>query len=328
MRIRRLRPGDQVEVKTPSEILQTLDSEGSLHKLPFMPEMVELCGRRFRVGRRLVKTCYYTGRSNDMRAFSVDDVVTLEDVRCSGDAHDNCPKGCMIFWREEWLRRVESNESPSRFDSSKCGELKSHLKTTSGAGRYFCQASEILNATRPLCRWERLVKCLSEVRAGNCTTAEMIYRLAIWSFWRIRRRFLGEYARGTNQSTPSAGLGLRAGEWIEVQPMGTILKTLNAKGHNRGLYFSPDMRLLCGTRQRVERKLDKIIVDGTGEMKPMRDTVFLQGSHCECSYATLGGCSRNEYTYWREIWLRRAVPANDSVPPEEMQFDRKRDSPA
>lgn len=262
-----------------------------------------------------------------MRAFSVEDVVTLEDVRCSGSAHDDCPKGCMTFWREEWLRRVESNEAQSKFDASDCRELTSHLKTSSGTGRYFCQASEILNATRPLLRWERLAKCFSEIRAGNCTTAEMIQRVAIWLFWRIRRLFLGEYARGSKRSTPSAGLGLQAGQWIQVQPMETILDTLNAKGHNRGLYFTPDMRLLCGTRQRVERRLDKIIVDGTGEVKPMCNTVFLQGSHCGCSHVAFGGCSRNEYTYWREIWLRRAATFNDPVPPGEMQFDRKEDGP-
>jgi hypothetical protein len=34
------RPGDLVEVKTPDEILATLDADGTLDRLPFMPEMV------------------------------------------------------------------------------------------------------------------------------------------------------------------------------------------------------------------------------------------------------------------------------------------------
>ncbi|PYT91924.1 MAG: hypothetical protein DMG36_16745, partial [Acidobacteria bacterium] len=53
----RLRPGDLVEVKSPEEILQTLDNEGTLDRLPFMPEMIEFCGRRFQVSKRVVKTC-------------------------------------------------------------------------------------------------------------------------------------------------------------------------------------------------------------------------------------------------------------------------------
>ena len=54
----RLRPGDLVEVKAPDEILQTLDVDGTLDHLPFMPEMIELCGKRFSVSRRVLKTCY------------------------------------------------------------------------------------------------------------------------------------------------------------------------------------------------------------------------------------------------------------------------------
>ena len=57
---KKLRPGDFVEVKAPAEILQTLDAEGTLDQLPFMPEMVEFCGRKFQVSKRVVKTCYYT----------------------------------------------------------------------------------------------------------------------------------------------------------------------------------------------------------------------------------------------------------------------------
>src|SRR5262245_37605705 len=47
----RLRPGDLVEVRAPEEILQTLDTEGTLDQLPFMPEMLRFCGRRFQVSQ-------------------------------------------------------------------------------------------------------------------------------------------------------------------------------------------------------------------------------------------------------------------------------------
>ena len=70
------------------------------------------------------------------------------------------------------------------------------------------------------------------------------------------------------------------------------------------------MRLLCGQRRRVERRIEKLIVDGTGEMRQMNDTVFLEGSYCGYAPIALGGCSRCEFVYWREIWLR---PSDDSV---------------
>ena len=40
------RPGDLVEVKSADEILATLDADGTLDHLPFMPEMVEFCGAK------------------------------------------------------------------------------------------------------------------------------------------------------------------------------------------------------------------------------------------------------------------------------------------
>src|SRR2546425_11470008 len=52
----RLRPGDLVEVKAPDEILQTLDVDGTFDHLPFMPEMIDLCAKRFSASRRALKT--------------------------------------------------------------------------------------------------------------------------------------------------------------------------------------------------------------------------------------------------------------------------------
>src|SRR3989442_12907520 len=49
----RLRPGDLAEIRAADEILQTLDVDGTLDYLPFMPERVEFCGRRFRTPRPL-----------------------------------------------------------------------------------------------------------------------------------------------------------------------------------------------------------------------------------------------------------------------------------
>lgn len=304
-----LRPGDFVEVRSPREILETLDADGTLDKLPFMPEMADCCGRRFTVSQRVVKTCYY-GTHSGMRKFPAEDVVLLEGLRCSGAAHDGCQKACTIFWREGWLRKVEgAGTIPSAVDPVSAQQLLARLKTTTGPKTYFCQASEILNATSELSRWERFGKSLSEVRAGNCGLLEMAQRISIWLFWRVRRVFLGAYARGNQTLTPVESLNLRSGEWIEIKPLASIATTLNEKAHNRGLYFTPAMGQMCGEQHRVERKVEKIIVDGTGEMRQLRNTVFLEGSLCGCACVAFGGCPRGEFAYWREIWLSRTPSA-------------------
>ncbi len=50
-----LRAGDVVEVKSSEEIFATLDSKGALEGLPFMPEMLEFCGKRHRVSQKVVQ---------------------------------------------------------------------------------------------------------------------------------------------------------------------------------------------------------------------------------------------------------------------------------
>ena len=52
-----LRVGEVVEVRGKDEILATLDERGELKALPFMPEMLQFCGRRFRVDKLAVKLC-------------------------------------------------------------------------------------------------------------------------------------------------------------------------------------------------------------------------------------------------------------------------------
>jgi hypothetical protein len=309
-----LRRGDLVEVKTPDEILQTLDSEGALENLPFMPEMLQFCGKRFSVSNRALTVCFSGPGSR--RGFHGNDVVTLEGLRCSGADHDGCQKACMIFWREAWLRRVDDELLPSKADIGGNERLQTRLKTLTGPERYYCQASELSKVADPLPRFERLGKYISGLRAANFNSLQMANSLRIWLFWRIRQIFLGIYPRGTKRITPEDSLYLQSGEWVEIKPINSIIETLDERGLNRGLYFSPDMRLLCGQRRRVRGRIDKIIVDGTGKMRQLRNTVCLEDATCGCDYMGfgMGGCARSELTYWREIWLRRAGGPYDPTP--------------
>jgi hypothetical protein len=298
-----------VAVKTPEEIVGTLDAGGASDHLPFMPEMLPFCGKHFRISNRASTICF--SGPGWVRGFKTDDVVTLDAVRCSGAAHDGCQKACTIFWRESWLRKVEESAAPPNPDSQGTDRLQSCLKVSSGPNVYYCQASELSKATDFLSRWQRLGTYLSGLRTGNFSALSMANSFGTYVFWKIRRMLPGLRLRASGKSTTTeAALNLQPGEWVEVKPIQTIIETLDEHGKNRGLYFSPDMRLWCGRRCRVKGRLDKIIVDGTGEMRRLRNTVCLEGSTCGCSYMgfEMSGCSRCELTYWREIWLRRIRP--------------------
>ena len=52
-----LKVGDLVEVRSAEEIRATLDENGELDELPFMPEMLAFCGRRLTVHKVAHKSC-------------------------------------------------------------------------------------------------------------------------------------------------------------------------------------------------------------------------------------------------------------------------------
>src|SRR5580765_143377 len=85
MRNNKFFAGDRVVVRSPQEILSTLDSNGTLDNHPFMPEMLDYCGKSFRVHRRVEKTCVEAPPPIEPnRRFAKDDVVTLDGLRCDG----------------------------------------------------------------------------------------------------------------------------------------------------------------------------------------------------------------------------------------------------
>ncbi len=309
----RLRPGDWVEVRSADEILHGLDTTGTLDGLPFMPEMVEFCGKRFRVFQRVVQAVVdgaSLGNYSEsfVREFKNNDVVLLEGLRCSGVAHGGCQRGCMVFWKEAWLRKVGAATSQPEPLPEGCARLRARLKTTTGPETYFCQSSEFVKATNPLSQLQRFKKCFAAVRAGNCSLPEMVRQLMVWTWWKVHRKLLGEYPRGTQKKTPAEVLALQPGEGVEVKPLDEIIATLDEKGKNRGLHFSPDMIPCCGRRYSVRSRADKFIAEGTGEMRQFRNTVILEGALCDSATYSFGGCPRSDFLYWREIWLKRVQP--------------------
>jgi hypothetical protein len=99
-------PGDLVEVRSASEISQTLDPRGKNNGLSFEPDMTPLTGKQFRVAgpvRRIILE--ETGRMVKLKS-----TVTLEGVKCEGFCAQNCPRANPLFWRESWLKRVDGRD--------------------------------------------------------------------------------------------------------------------------------------------------------------------------------------------------------------------------
>jgi hypothetical protein len=322
-----LRRGEVVRVRSAPEILATLDENGSLDGLPFMPEMLQFCGRAFSISKRADKTCDTIEGSGLRRMV---DTVHLDDLRCDGSGHGGCQAGCLLFWKEEWLTR-SGDESPASDTDGQPNSASTPLPngvdllvraTQQSANspedeRFSCQATELLTASAPLNWWDAR-QYVRDLTTGNTGPFRLTRGLTIFLFNKYQgfsKRFLPPRMRiregkwypflyGSLRRTPSAVLDLQAGELVEVKSKEEILATLDAGGRNRGLSFDSEMLKYCGRRARVLRKVERIIDERSGKMLTMpRDCIILEGVTCQADYHRF--CPRAIYPYWREIWLKR-----------------------
>ncbi len=114
-----LRRGQLVGVRSLGEILATLDADGKLEGMPFMPEMVPFCGKTFRVFRRAERTCVETFGMRSMNS-----AVFLDGLRCDGSAHGGCQRGCLFFWKEAWLQPARESAVSSGQSAVTRGERR------------------------------------------------------------------------------------------------------------------------------------------------------------------------------------------------------------
>src|SRR2546423_9704858 len=186
-----LRAGELVEVRSESEILSTLDENGTLEDLPFMPEMLQFCGKRFRVYRRADKTCDTIHNTGIRR---MKDCVHLEELRCGGEAHGGCQARCLIFWKEAWLKREGARSARQERSVHLTGHCTSEdliarthkPKDATGEEPYSCQATELFRATSPLSPRE-LGPYIRDLRSGNVSIGEWLRGLSFALFRKLTR---------------------------------------------------------------------------------------------------------------------------------------------
>jgi hypothetical protein len=304
-----LRPGDVVEVRPAGEILATLDADACTDALPFMPEMLRFVGRRFTVSAVARKVCDTTREGTGNRLLH--DTVYLGDLRCDGSGHDGCQAGCLIMWRESWLRRVSDDGGGADGDAARAElEARSRASTTREPGVYRCQATELTAASEPFPPGDRGRKYLHEVQVGNVGVVRFLRVLARAVSRKIGRTLgvLGYVPISSpGPPAPAEPLGLQPGELVRVKSKREIAQFVDETGGNRGLSFDWEMVPHCGRTYRVKDRVQRIIDETTGTMIEMkRDCLILEGVACSGDLSDgRWFCPRAIYPYWRESWLRR-----------------------
>jgi len=321
----KLRVGDWVEVRSKEEILRTLDKRGQMEALPFMPEMLRYCGRRFQVFKMAHKTC---DPPSGLQARRMAKSVHLAGIRCDGEAHGGCEAGCLIFWKEAWLKKVDDDEkAPLRSGSvdvatrnpcalTQCTEsdVLSGVYQVGGPAQgqepeYVCQSTRLHAATTRL-RWWEPQQYVEDLTSGNVHVGQMVAGVLFFVYHKVAQAGLGlgsamRWAYDTFQKvrggtpypwrrgkipkgmrTPSAKLDLQADELVRVRSYSEILETLDQEWRNRGMYFDAELVPFCNGTYRVLRRVERIIDEKTGKMMRLRnDAIILKDVTCLARYA-------------------------------------------
>ncbi len=336
----KLRAGDWVEVRSKEEILRTLDRGGRLDGMPFMPEMFEFCGRKFQVQKRAHKSC-----DPDYRSRRIERAVHLE-TRCDGQAHGGCQAGCTFFWKEAWLRPASRNgNSPARPElinvQSTAGECTEkavwdNVKAPGADGAetsYVCQTTQVQHE-QPL-KWWDLRQYLEDYWSGNINLRRLFTGMGYSAYYHLSQargrllesplRWLYNVVRPlgpgiawprtpgvlpAGQSTPADDLNLQPGELVRVKSQEQILRTVNSKNLNRGMYWDAELVPYCGGTFRVLKRVTQVLDERTGKMQVMKTpAIILDSVVCGARYSDCRMfCPRATYAYWREIWLERVSP--------------------
>lgn len=320
-----LRVGELVVVRSAEEIRATLDEAGALDGLPFMPEMLAFCGQRLTVHKVAHKACDTISHTGIRR---MKDAVHLTGARCDGSAHGGCETACSLYWKEQWLRRVQPGEESRPSSATPDGRALLPLlvdNTVRGSGpdgtpRYSCQATEMPRAAPDLLPMRDLAQYRQDLTSGNATPLQVVRAAAVGVFnryqgWSRRAlpRFLQfrggsrwRFLRGaiTRGRTPTQVLDLQPGELVKIKSRREIQATLDEQLRNRGMGFDAEMSRYCGRTARVKARATRCIDERTGEMLTMKNPcIILEDVVCEGAYNA--SCPREFVCWWREIWLER-----------------------
>jgi len=348
--------GEWVEVRSKEEILKTLDKNGGLDNLPFMPQMFQYCGKRFMVFKRAHKTCDTVRKPQALKMASA---VHLEGLRCDGEAYGGCQAECLLFWKEAWLKRVSPAGLPHSQRSCEsilgerlpgggevaCTEEDVRLATSTHNGEepvYVCQATQLPHATTPLPWWD-LQQYVEDYLSGNVSLKQMVPRFVFGVYFNIMQAGIGlggimRWAYDTfqawtggpypkrsgvipaGQPTPTSTLNLQPGQLVRVKSYNEILATLDSTNKNQGLYFDCEQVPFCGGTYRVHRRMSKLIDEKTGRLIRLKTpAVILEDVWCRARYSDCRPfCPRSIYSYWREIWLERLPDNSGPALPQKL----------
>jgi hypothetical protein len=301
--------GDLVDIKSWAEIRATLDERGCLEQLPFMPEMLAMCGQRAYVVRCVHRLFDYR-KSRRMR--HMDGAVLLVGTVCDGLNHGGCEAACHTIWKSAWLRRIERSDdatSSPPVSSNRSDPVKDTavLQFGTNAPRYACQLTQLHAASQPSGNWSA-ANFLRPLVSGNVAPAAFVVGWLTYLFDELQHQRQGvhfpEFEAAVQDSGRHEEIRLKVGDRVVVRSSAAIRATLNDQLMNRGLGFEPDMLKHCGRRYCVQGEVKRLIDIVTGEMRTMKTPAYiLRDVHFSGERQLFN--AQHEPLFWRGAWLQR-----------------------
>jgi hypothetical protein len=314
--------GDEVEIRPWAEIRATLDERGCLEELPFMPEMLAMCGQRAHVFRCVHRIFDYR-KSRRMR--HMDRAVLLVGTVCDGSSHGGCEAACHTIWKPAWLRTVAPGTvrtpAAATLPEAQGREVlrfgtQFDARFDPARPRYACQLTQLHAASQPIDRLA-LRHFLLPVVSGNVAPAAFVVGWLTHLFNKLQHRRQGigfpQFEPPGREPGPAGHEEppLQAGDPVRVLSPAEIRATLNERHMHRGMWFEPDMMKHCGHRYRVQAEIRKIVDIVNGEMRTMKTPAYvLRDVHFSGERQLFN--AQYEPLFWRAAWLRRE-PHSDSA---------------
>jgi hypothetical protein len=329
-----MRAGELVELRSPAEILATLDESGASDGLPFMPEMLEYFGKTFRVQARVERNCAYPWTWGVRRLPAT---VMLDDLRCSGQAHAGCQAGCRLYWKEAWLRPASESPTPVVHDDAYAAleqlisENVEATASTADEPIFRCQGTDWFDASQPV-GWWSVRSFVREWTCGNVSFWQFLKKMTRLVIGEIGARLHLVERYRTMPHDPSnhpvqtpPPRGLEPGALVQIRSSSEIAPTLDVRGKLKGLSFDPnEMAPYCGKTFPVKGSVQRFVDEKTGKLVQLKsDCYILDGAVCSGDRSDgRWFCQRAIYPWWREAWLRPVL--NGTTLTSEQESDRSR----
>ena len=284
-----LRVGELVEVRSEEEILATLDDNGELDALPFMPEMLQYCGRQFtvyKVAHKLCDTMSRSGHAEDARRRAPRRrALRRAGARRLPDRLPHLLEGGLApeagADRRRESARGHAGLGAARLTAADLYSRSRKPGVPNGEELFSCQATELLRAAPELLPFRELGQYVARRPLGQCGHRRGPARLPRRAVQPLpapqqpgpapaavvpRGPAVGVHQGNVDEDADGAAPTCSRASSCGSSRRREIMATLSKDLRNRGLGFEEEMARHCGREARVLRRVDRCIEEGTGRL--------------------------------------------------------------